>query len=86
MRSVSGLGKHTSEGSNLLIFMIMGGGVISVLQGYLAADHLLGISLSYFVGIACFIYLAYYAVKTKSDLKKQGIDLDEISKLEAKAH
>ena len=84
--SISGLGKHTSEGSNLLIFMIMGGGVISVLQGYLAADHLLGISLSYFVGIACFIYLAYYAVKTKSDLKKQGIDLDEISKAEAKAH
>jgi MFS transporter, FHS family, L-fucose permease len=84
--SISGLGKHTSEGSNLLIFMIMGGGVISVLQGYLAADHLLGISLSYFVGIACFVYLAYYAIKTKSDLKKQGIDLDEISKAEAKAH
>ena len=78
--SISGLGKHTSEGSNFLIFMIMGGGVISLLQGYVSADHILGISYSYFVGIACFVYLAYYAIKAKSDLKNQGIDLDELSK------
>lgn len=84
--SISGLGKHTSEGSNFLIFMIMGGGVISLLQGYLSADHLLGISLSYFVGIACFLYLAYYAIKSKGDLKKQGIDLDELSKSVAGGH
>jgi MFS transporter, FHS family, L-fucose permease len=84
--SISGLGKHTSEGSNFLIFMICGGGVISVLQGYLSADHLLGISLSYVVGIACFVYLAYYAIKAKSDLKNQGIDLDELSKIKGGGH
>jgi FHS family L-fucose permease-like MFS transporter len=84
--SISGLGKHTSEGSNLLIFMICGGGIISVLQGYLAADHLLGISLSYFVGIACFVYLGYYAIKAKGDLKNQGIDLDELSKTKGGGH
>jgi FHS family L-fucose permease-like MFS transporter len=78
--AISGLGKHTSEGSNFLIFMICGGGVISLLQGYLSDDSMLGISLSYFVGIACFVYLAYYAIKSKADLKKQGIDLDELSK------
>lgn len=84
--SISGLGKHTSEGSNFLIFMIMGGGVISILQGYLSADHILGISLSYFVGIACFIYLVYYALRAKSDLKNQGIDLDELSKVKGGGH
>ncbi|HVT86473.1 MAG TPA: MFS transporter [Chitinophagaceae bacterium] len=78
--SISGLGKHTSEGSNLLIFMIMGGGFISVLQGWLASDHLLGISLSYIVGIGCFAYLIFYAIRAKADLKNQGIDLDELSK------
>jgi FHS family L-fucose permease-like MFS transporter len=77
--SISGLGKHTSEGSNFLIFMICGGGFISVLQGYLSADNLLGISWSYIVGIACFAYLAYYALKASKDLKDQGIDLDELS-------
>lgn len=84
--SISGLGKHTSEGSNFLIFMIMGGGVISIIQGYLSADHILGISLSYFVGIACFIYLVYYALRAKSDLKNQGIDLDELSKVKGGGH
>jgi len=77
--SISGLGKHTSEGSNFLIFMICGGGFVSVLQGYLSDDSLLGISLSYIVGIVCFLYLAYYAIKSKKDLKSQGIDLDELS-------
>lgn len=78
--SITGLGRHTSEGSNFLIFMICGGGFISVLQGYLAGDALLGISLSYIVGIVCFAYLAYYALKSKRDLKLQGIDLDELNR------
>ncbi|MBS1513118.1 MAG: MFS transporter [Bacteroidetes bacterium] len=84
--SISGLGKHTSEGSNFLIFMIMGGGFISVLQGYLAADHLLGISHSYIVGIACFLFLAYYGFKAKGELKNQGIDLDELSSAKGGGH
>jgi FHS family L-fucose permease-like MFS transporter len=84
--SISGLGKHTSEGSNFLIFMICGGGVISLLQGYLSEEHLLGISYSYIVGIACFAYLAFYAVKAKTDLKNQGIDLDELSNTKGGGH
>ncbi len=83
--SITGLGKHTSEGSNFLIFMICGGGFVSILQGYLSADDLLGISLSYIVGIICFAYLAYYAIKSKKELKSQGIDLDELSRETTKA-
>jgi FHS family L-fucose permease-like MFS transporter len=56
---VAGLGKHTNQGSSLLIMMIMGGGVISMIQGALAADDLLGIQYSYIVGVACFAYLAF---------------------------
>jgi FHS family L-fucose permease-like MFS transporter len=73
---VAGLGKHTNQGSSLLIMMIMGGGVISMIQGALAADDLLGIQYSYIVGVACFAYLAFYAIKSKSVLKAQGIDYD----------
>ncbi len=73
---VAGLGKHTNQGSSLLIMMIMGGGVISMIQGTLAADDLLGIQYSYIVGVACFAYLAFYAIKSKSVLKAQGIDYD----------
>jgi FHS family L-fucose permease-like MFS transporter len=76
--AIAGLGTHTNEGSGYLIMMIMGGGVISLLQGYLASPDLLGIQLSYIVGIGCFIYLVFYAVKTKAALIKQGIDFDAI--------
>lgn len=74
--SIAGLGKHTNEGSSLLIMMIMGGGFVSLLQGSLASDNLLGIQWSYLVGAACFAYLAFYAWKVTAILKSQGIDYD----------
>lgn len=74
--AIAGLGKHTNQGSSLLIMMIMGGGIISWLQGYVAADHLLGIQFSYIVGALCFAYLAFYAIRCKAILRSQGIDYD----------
>lgn len=74
--AIAGLGKHTNEGSSFLIMMIMGGGVVSLLQGYLAGDQYLGIQWSYLVGVACFAYLAYYAWRVRHILKSQGIDYD----------
>ncbi len=75
--AISGLGRHTNEGSSFLIMMIMGGGFISLLQGVLASDNILGIQWSYLVGVACFAYLAFYAWKVSSILKEQGIDYDK---------
>ena len=74
--AIAGLGKHTNQGSGFLIMMIMGGGIISYLQGVVSADSLLGIQWSYLVGVACFGYLAFYAWKVTSILKSQGIDYD----------
>ncbi len=75
--AIAGLGKHTNEGASLLIMMIMGGGVVSLIQGFVAEEQVLGIQWSYLVGVACFAYLAFYAVKAKSILQKQGIDYDK---------
>lgn len=77
--AIAGLGKHTNEGASFLIMMIMGGGIISVLQGLLASNDLLGIQWSYIIGVLCFAYLAFYAWKVKGILKNQGIDYDEVS-------
>ncbi|HAN39193.1 MAG TPA: MFS transporter [Chitinophagaceae bacterium] len=76
--AVSGLGKHTNEGSGYLIMMIMGGGIISVLQGILA-DSFLGIQYSFIAGVACFAYLAFYAIRSKKILQAQGIDFDSVT-------
>ena len=75
--AIAGLGRQTNQGSSFLIMMIMGGGMISLLQGWLAGEHLLGIQYSYLVGVVCFLYLAYYGWKAQHILKAQGIDYDK---------
>ncbi|MGZ3873958.1 MAG: MFS transporter [Mucilaginibacter sp.] len=83
--AVTGLGKYTSQGSSFLIMMILGGSIIPPLQGILAdtAQNLIpgmsGIHLSYIVPVFCFAYLAFFAWKAGSELKKQGIDVDNMS-------
>lgn len=74
--AINGLGKHTNEGSSFLIMMIMGGGIVSWLQGYLA--DMTSIHFSYIVGVICFAYLAFYAVRVSGILKAQGIDLNKL--------
>ncbi|ATP59038.1 MFS transporter [Pedobacter ginsengisoli] len=73
--AVSGLGKNTSQGSSFLIMMIMGGGIVSWIQGYVS--EFTGIQYSYIIGVLCFAYLAYYAWKVSGILRKQGIDFDK---------
>jgi len=84
--AIAGLGKHTNEGASLLIMMIMGGGIISLLQGFLASGDLLGIQWSYIVGVLCFAYLAFYAWKVKGILKDQGIDYDTEVSMSGSGH
>ncbi len=72
--AVSGLGKNTSQGSSFLIMMIMGGGIVSWLQGVVADET--SIHASYIIGVLCFAYLAFYAWKVKGILKDQGISFE----------
>ncbi|MPS73317.1 MAG: MFS transporter [Chryseobacterium sp.] len=73
--AVSGLGKHTSQGSSFLIMMIMGGGIVSWLQGVVSES--IGIQNSYIVGVLCFAYLAFYAWRVSGILRNQGISFDK---------
>jgi FHS family L-fucose permease-like MFS transporter len=73
--AISGLGKHTSQGSSFLIMMIMGGGIVSWLQGYVSES--IGIQNSYIIGVLCFAYLAFYAWKVSGILNDQGINFDK---------
>lgn len=72
--AISGLGKKTTQGSNFLIMMIMGGGLVSLAQG--AVADATSIKTSYIVGVVCFAYLAFYAIAVKGILKRQGIAFD----------
>lgn len=84
--AVSGLGKYTSQGSAFLIMMILGGAIIPPAQGAIididkaaSGSTIMGISythFSYVVPLLCFAYIAWHTLKTKSVLKKQGLDVD----------
>jgi FHS family L-fucose permease-like MFS transporter len=70
--SIAGLGKYTSQGSAFLIMMILGGAIIPPVQGKLA--DVFNIQASYWMAVACFGYLIFYAFRTKIVLDKQGVD------------
>lgn len=70
--SIAGLGKYTSQGSAFLIMMILGGAIIPPLQGKLA--DIFSIQSSYVIAVLCFVYLLFYAFRTKTVLDKQGVE------------
>lgn len=75
--AVGGLGKYTSQGSAFLIMMILGGAVIPPLQGAIGDIGSVGFHKSYLLAAACFLFLAFLALKLKSVLHKQGLNFDE---------
>jgi FHS family L-fucose permease-like MFS transporter len=79
--SIAGMGENTNTASSLLIMMIMGGGFISVLQGALADEHILGIQLSYLIGVVCFLYLIFFAWSVNRILQKRGVDIFSTEKV-----
>ncbi|TXC81693.1 sugar MFS transporter [Luteibaculum oceani] len=74
--SLAGLGKYTTQGSSLLIMMILGGAIIPPIQGAIA-DNLDHIQASYMVPLIGFLILALYGSFVQKALVKQGIDYDQ---------
>ncbi len=68
--AINGLGKHTSQGSGILCLAIVGGAIVPLIQGVLADS--IGIQLSFFLPIFCYLFIAYYGLvgsKVKSIAK-----------------
>ncbi|MFR9591737.1 MAG: MFS transporter [Rikenellaceae bacterium] len=59
--AVEGIGKYTAMGSGIFMVMVVGGGVLPLIQGALA-DLSGSYMISYWVIIAASSYLAYYAL------------------------
>jgi FHS family L-fucose permease-like MFS transporter len=58
--SVKGLGRFTSQGSGILITMVVGGAIIPEIQGLLADKF--GYQHSYVIVLLCYAYLVFFAV------------------------
>ena len=67
--AIDGLGDDTSQGSSLLVMMIVGGALVPLAQGAIidamkAAGQLeTGFHWSFLIPLACYGYLAWYGFK-----------------------
>ena len=59
--ALTGLGKHTGQGSGILCAAIVGGAILPLVQGVLA-DHI-GIQHAFFVPLLCYLYIAFYGYR-----------------------
>lgn len=84
--AIAGLGKNTGKASSFLIMMILGGGVIPLVQGAICDLDLtnpagiFGITythFSYMVPLAGFAYIAFYGFYCPKILKSQGVSYVE---------
>jgi len=59
--AIDGLGKHTSQGSGILCFAIVGGAIVPLAMGALADAF--GIQNAFLVTLVCYLYIMYYGLK-----------------------
>jgi MFS transporter, FHS family, L-fucose permease len=59
--ALTGLGKHTGEGSGVLCMAIVGGAIVPVIQGYFADT--IGLLHSFAVPVVCYLYIVFYGLR-----------------------
>jgi len=59
--SVQGLGRFTSQGSGILVTMVVGGAVIPEIQGFLADSF--GYQRSFVIVLLCYVYILFFALR-----------------------
>jgi FHS family L-fucose permease-like MFS transporter len=59
--SLKGLGRLTSQGSGILVMMVVGGAVIPEIQGLIADKF--GYQHSFAIVLACYAYIVYFALR-----------------------
>jgi FHS family L-fucose permease-like MFS transporter len=74
--AIAGLGKFTTQGSSLLVMMILGGALIPPLQGKIG--DFFNAHAAYCIPLFCYAYLAFYGWKVRSVLRAQGINADAV--------
>ncbi|MDE6007375.1 MAG: MFS transporter [Muribaculaceae bacterium] len=73
--AVEGLGKYTAQASGIFMMMVVGGGVMPLLQNAIAVSA--GYMVSYWLVVAMLAYLLFYALSGSKNVNKE-IPVDEI--------
>ena len=71
--AIDGLGRHTSQGSSILVMAIVGGAIIPPLVGKVA--DLIGLHYCFFIPALCYVYVAWYGLKMRPPALYAAIEL-----------
>ena len=77
--AVEGLGKYTAQASGIFMMMVVGGGVMPLIQNAIADN--VGYMASYWLVIAMLAYLFYYAIVGSKNVNKD-IPVNEEEEIE----
>lgn len=78
--AVEGLGKYTAQASGIFMMMVVGGGVMPLIQNAIADET--GYMASYWLVIAMLLYLVYYALAGSKNVNKDiPVDEEEMEKI-----
>lgn len=66
--STEGLGKYTEQASGIFMMMVVGGGVMPLIQEFIAMKS--GYMSSYWLVVAMLCYILYYAVSGCKNVNK----------------
>jgi FHS family L-fucose permease-like MFS transporter len=66
--AVEGLGKYVAQASGIFMMLVVGGGIIPLVQGWLA--DIIGFMPSYWLMAICLVYLLYYALIGSKNVNK----------------
>lgn len=69
--AIDDLGEQTSQGSSLLVMMIVGGALFPLLMGAVADNY--GIRQAFFVPIISYVYIAWYGWWSQRRLNAKGL-------------
>ena len=59
--ALNGLGSHTGQGSGILCAAIVGGAIIPLVQGMIADN--VGLQMSLFLPVSCYFYIGFYGLR-----------------------
>lgn len=68
--AIQGLGHLTQRGSGLLIMAIVGGALVPLLQAAVADG--IGLTISFLVPVACYLYVMYFAWRCRTPVADSG--------------
>ena len=68
--ATEGLGKYTEKASGIFMMMVVGGGILPLIQNSIVSNTIASLRISYVIVIAVLVYMVFYALIGSKNVNK----------------